>query len=166
MLNEILTLAASEPRQYESVLASIFKNISFKEHMTTTRMISKGTRKIIESKIDLYCPTDRLLYYNMKPGYVYPTRNNKIVQLTNKVHLYLWHYYPDYNQWIFNYMLNKEFYLVIDELNNRRTSFIFNIVKFRPIKYLKIMNMNLVGLYLNGLSAGSERICFKNVVFQ
>ena len=28
------------------------------------------------------------------------------------------------------------------------------------------MNMNLAGLYLNGLSAGAERVCFKNIVFQ
>lgn len=111
------------------------------------------------------CP-NRLLYYNMKPGYVYPNRNNKIIQLTNKVHMYLWHYYPDYNQWLFNYIINKEIYLVIDELNNRRTSFMYNMIKFKALKYLKVMNMSLTGLYLNGLAAGAERICFKNVVFQ
>lgn len=102
----------------------------------------------------------------MKPGYVYPSRNNKIIQLTNKVHMYLWHYYPDYNQWLFNYIINKEIYLVIDELNNRRTSFMYNMIKFKALKYLKVMNMSLTGLYLNGLASGAERICFKNVVFQ
>jgi len=55
--------------------------------------------------------------------------------------------------------------LVIDELNNRRTSFMYNMIKFKPLKYLKVMNMNLNGLYLNGLAAGAERVCFKNVVF-
>lgn len=165
MLNELINLASQEPRQYEAVLASVYKNLSFKEHMTTARMLNRQSRKLIETKIDVYCPTDRLIYYNMKPGYVYPTRNNKVVQLTNKNHLYLWHYYPDYNQWIFNYILNKEFYLVIDELNARRVSFIYNILKFQPIKYLKVANMNLAGLYLNGLASGAERICFKNVVF-
>ena len=97
MLNELINLTSSEPRTYDVVLSSIFKHLNFKEQMTTARMLSRKSRKIIENKIDVYCPTDRILYYNMKPGYVYPTRNNKIIQLTNKVHMYLWHYYPDYN---------------------------------------------------------------------
>jgi hypothetical protein len=133
--------------------------------MKLTRLINTKFKKVVEAKIQKLCPS-RLLYYNMKPGYVYPSRNNKIIQLTNKVHMYLWHYYPDYNQWLFNYIINKEIYLVIDELNNRRTSFMYNMIKFKALKYLKVMNMSLTGLYLNGLAAGAERICFKNVVFQ
>ena len=103
----------------------------------------------------------------MKPGYIYPTRNNKCLQLVTHVHLYLWHYYPDYNQWLFNYMLapHIKFYLVIDELNARRVSFMFNVVKYQPIAYLKICNLTLSGLYLNGLTQGADRVCFKNVVF-
>ena len=86
--------------------------------------------------------------------------------MTNKVHLYMWHYYPDYNQWIFNYILNKEIFLVLDEVNNRRVSFAFNMFKFKKLKYMKFMNLNLTGLYLNGLVQAAERVCFKNVVFQ
>lgn len=63
-------------------------------------------------------------------------------------------------------MLAGDFYLVVDELNSRRLSFVYNQCKYRKIKYLKVANCNLIGLYLNGLSANAERICFKNVVFQ
>ena len=120
--------------------------------MLKLRILNKKLKELVEKNIELLCP-DRLLYYNFKPGYVYPHRNNKIIQLTNKVHIYMWHYYPDYNQWLWNYILNKQIYFVIDELNNRRVSFCYNMMKNKPMKYLKIMNSNLTGLYLNGLVA-------------
>ncbi|CDW75764.1 UNKNOWN [Stylonychia lemnae] len=132
--------------------------------MTTSRRLSKQMKYFVESKIQFFCP-DRVFYYNFKPGFIYPARNNKIIQLPNKVHLYLWHYFPDYNQWLFNYILNREIYLVMDELNHRRTTFCFTIFKNKKIKYLKLMNGSIIGLYLNGLAACAERICFKNVVF-
>jgi len=120
---------------------------------------------MIEQKMPKLCQS-RLLYYNMKPGYVYPARNNKIVQLTNKVHLYMWHYYPDYNQWLFNYIVGKELYLVIDELNQKRLSCIKNMLSFVKMKYLKVMNMRMTGIVINGLASCAERICLKNVVFE
>ena len=146
------------------VLISFLSCFNFKWHMMITWRLSKAMKNFVETKIQFFC-TDRLFFYSFKPGYVYPARNNKIIQLPNKVHLYLYHYFPDYNQWVFNYILNKEIYLVMDELNHRRTTFCYNIFKYKKIKYLKIMNASIVGLYLNGLVANAERVCFKNVVF-
>jgi len=147
------------------VLFALLENFNFKFHMCHLRLLSKTFKEFIEKKVHLFCK-DRLLYYSFKPGYIYPARNNKIVQLTNKVHLYMWHYFPDYNQWLFNYIIDKEIYFVIDELNNRRVSFCYNMMKYRKLKYLKVMNTNISGLYVNGLCQAAERVCFKNVVFQ
>lgn len=60
----------------------IFKQIgiclTFKEHMTKLRFLSKTFKDFVERQIEHLCP-DRLLYYNFKPGFVYPQRNNKII---------------------------------------------------------------------------------------
>ena len=111
------------------------------------------------------CP-ERILYYNMKPGYVYPQRNNKIVQLTNKVHLYFWHYFPDYNQWLFNYIIDKEIYLIMDELNTDKVSKLKGMLAYQPIKYLKIVHMPCASRAINGLTAYAERVYLQNVVVE
>ena len=164
MLEDLMRLASDKPKKYSKVMKSLGICLSFKEHMMLLRSLSKKFKEFVENKVGTMCP-DRLIYYNMKPGFVFPLRNNKIIQLTNKVHIYLWHYYPDYNQWLFNYILNKEIYFVMDELNRHRIVYAYNMFKFKKLKYCKIMNMNISGLYLNGLVACAERVCFKNVVF-
>jgi hypothetical protein len=137
---------------------------SFRHHALVIRKISRIFKEFVESKIKHFCP-HRELHYNMKPGYVYPTRNNKLIQLPNVVHLTLYHYFPDYNQWLFNYMLNRDLHVTMDSLNHRRTTFCFTIFRNKKIKYLKMMNLGIVGLYLNGIVMRAERICFRNVVF-
>ena len=54
---------------------------------------------------------------------------------------------------------------MLDEVNNRVVGFAHNMFKNKKMKYMKFMNLNLTGLYLNGLVARAERVCFKNVVF-
>eukprot|EP00347_Sterkiella_histriomuscorum_P003974 403362225 len=158
----------AQPKEYMYLqvlpLLKILSYFTFKHHMMVTRKLGKKMKQFVETKIQFFCP-ERVFYYNFKPGYVYPTRNNKIIQLVNKVHIYLYHYFPDYNQWLFNYVMNREVYLVMDELNERRTTFCYNMFKHKKIKYLKLMNGQIRGSYLNGLAACCERICFKNVVF-
>ena len=163
MLLTLLTLSTDCP-DYLRSLYTILSYFTFKFHILITRRLCKPLKLFVESKIHNFCP-ERPFHYKFTPGYVYPARNNKIIQLPNKVHISLYHYFPDYNQWLFNYILNKEIYLVMDELNHRRTTFCFTIFKFKKIKYLKIMNSQIVGLYLNGLASCAERICFKNMVF-
>ena len=53
----------------------------------------------------------------------------------------------------------------MDELNCKRISFAYNMLKFKKLAYLKLMNLTIAGLYMNGLAAEAERICAKNVVF-
>ena len=148
----------------QKILFKVLSFFSFKHHVNTTRLLCKNFKYLIEAKINKFCP-ERVLKYSFKPGFIYPTRNNKIIMLPNIVHIYLYHYFPDYNQWIFNYVLNREFHLTMDTLNHRRTTFCYTIFKFKKIKYLKLVNLGIVGLYLNGLVANAEKVCFKNVVF-
>jgi hypothetical protein len=84
--------------------------------------------------------------------------------LTNKCHLFFYHYYPDYNHWLLQYIFGKELYLVIDELNMRRITILANTFKGKPIKYLKILNGGITGAMLNYLVINSERICMKNII--
>ena len=62
--------------------------------------------------------------------------------------------------------MNREIYLTLSDLNNRRAGFVFNILKHQTFKYLKVENMQLQGMFLNGLILNAERACFKNVCFQ
>lgn len=52
--------------------------LTFKEHMTKLRVLSKLLKDFVEKNIEYLCQ-ERLLYYNFKPGFVYPQRNNKII---------------------------------------------------------------------------------------
>lgn len=91
-----------------------------------------------------------MLYYNMKPGYVFPLRNYRIIQLTNKVHIFVWHYWPDYNQWLFNYIINRDqIYLVCDELDCRRLNFMCKVFKGVKLEYLKFANCRVTGQQLS-----------------
>lgn len=128
------------------------------------RRLSKAFKLFIEAKIHRFCPV-REITYNFRPGFVYPTRNSKVIQLPNIVHVYLYHYFPDYNQWVFNYILNREFHLHIDTLNHRRTTFCYNLFKYKKIKHLELKNLSIVGFYFNGIIAGAENITLRNVVF-
>lgn len=123
-----LFLSSSIPQTtVKRLLALTLRSLSFKELMLKARLLDRRMRHLIETKIDYLC-RDRLLYYNMKPGYIMPQRYFKIIQLTNRVHIYCWHYWPDYNQWFLNYIMppereatkqTREVYLVIDELDSR-----------------------------------------------
>lgn len=46
--------------------------------MVKVRLLSRPVRKLVEQKIALLCP-QRMLYYNMKPGYVFPLRNYRVI---------------------------------------------------------------------------------------
>lgn len=86
-------------------------------------------RSFVETKLESI-NKERIFFYSFKPGYVFPRRDNMIVQLTNKCHMFFYRYFPDYNQWIFTYIFNcKELYIVIDELNMRRLCLASNIFK-------------------------------------
>ena len=146
------------------ILYHVLGFFSFGYHLQVTRRLSKSFKVFTEAKIAKFCPV-RFLHYNMAPGFIYPTRNNKILQLPNIVQLTLYHYFPDYNQWIFNYILNREFHLTIDTLNHRRTTFCYTLFKYKKIKVLTLKNTHIVGLYLNGIIANAENIVFMNVVF-
>lgn len=61
--------------------------------------------------------------------------------------------------------VGKDLYLVMDEMSHKATTMCFNMLKFRKIKYLKLMNGQIVGMHMNGISSGAERICLKNIVF-
>ena len=54
----------------------------------------------------------------------------------------------------------------MDELSNKKISSAYQLLQFKRLKYLKIMNTAISGLYLNGLVAAAERACFKNVIFE
>lgn len=147
------------------MLVAVSVHLSFSEHILKTRVLSRKFKGAVEERISVLCPV-RLLYYNMKPGYVYPARNNRVVQMANQVHLFLWHYFPDYNQWLFNYILGKELYLCADELNENRMSHLKQMMAGQKIKYLRLSNVRVPGICLHALSMHAERICFKNVVFE
>ena len=103
------------------LLIQIFRFFSFKHHVTVTRLLSKNFRVFLEAKIHKI-NAERHLYYKFEPGYVYPLRNNKIVQLPNVIHISVSQYFTDYNQWLFNYVLKKEIHLTMGSLNFRRTT--------------------------------------------
>jgi hypothetical protein len=123
--------------------------------VTQARLLSRSFRSFIEAKIDKILLV-RELHYRMEPGYVYPTRNNKIILMPNVVYLYMYHYFPDYNQWLFNYMFTREFHLCIDSLNHRRTTLCFNLFKYKTMKSFKLMNLRIIGLYVSGMAARAE----------
>ncbi len=60
------------------IFSEIGACLTFKEHMTKLRVLSKSFKDFIEKNIENLCQ-ERLLYYNFKPGFVYPQRNNKII---------------------------------------------------------------------------------------
>ena len=103
------------------ILERIFASFSFKFNVMVSRRLSRKMSLFIEWRIDHINP-DRLFFYSFKPGYVYPKRDNRIVKMPNKTHLFFYSYFPDYNQWMFNYILknSKELYVVIDTLNPGR----------------------------------------------
>ena len=103
-----------------------------------------------------------MLHYAFKPGYHFPERTNKIVQMTNKVHCFFYHYFPDYNLWMFNYILTKELYVVINELNNDRIKFVCYTFSGQKMKFLKLMNCEIRARYLNMLLHHSEKVLVKN----
>ena len=96
----IFELIQTEPKHYFWLLQAICHFLSFRDHMCTVRLLSRFLRDEVHSKIDRLCP-DRLLSYKMRPDFVPPNRNSKLITLPNRVHLLLHHFYPDYNQWIF-----------------------------------------------------------------
>ncbi len=148
------------------ILEWIFASFTFKFNMLKSRLICRRMRLFIEKRIDQINP-DRILFYSFKPGFDYPKRENKIIMLANKCHLFFWTFFPDYNQWMFNYIIknSKEIYIVMDTLNKHWTSFTCNVFKSVPIKYLKILNGDITGTLLNMLVVHAERVCMKNMVY-
>lgn len=59
----------------------------------------------------------------------------------------------------------KDIYLILDEMTHKYMTQCYHLLKFRQIKYLKMMNGQITGINVNGLAACSERICFKNMIF-
>ena len=59
------------------------------------------------------------MFYQFKMGFEYPKRSNAIVPMANKVHMFFWRFYPDYNHLMLECLLKncKEVYVVIDNLN-------------------------------------------------
>ena len=78
MIENLMKLASDRPKKYFKMMQSLGVCLSFKEHMMLLRCLSKKFKQFIEGKIANLCP-DRLIYYNMKPGFIFPLRNNKIV---------------------------------------------------------------------------------------
>ena len=78
------------------VLERIFASFSFKFNMLVSRRLCRKMQRLIEKRIDVINP-ERLFFYSFKPGYVYPKRDNKLVVMPNKCHLFFYSYFPDYN---------------------------------------------------------------------
>ena len=135
----LFDLILTEPKIYEPIFIHICQYLTFKDLIIKTRLFSKQFLIKIEQKLKMITK-NRLLNYNMKPGYICPAKSNRILSLANKVNVTMNHYYPEYNQWIFQNIREREMNLTLDELNNTRTSSVYNMLKFQRIKYLKIMN--------------------------
>ena len=85
--------------------------------------------------------------------------------MTNKCHLFFYHYFPSHNQWLFDSILGKELYVVIDQLDLRTIHFAAHTFKGNFVKYFKLLNVSIKGIYLNHFIQKAERVCIKNVVF-
>ena len=83
-------------KEFAIVLERIFASFTFKYNMMKSRRLSRRMRSFVETKID-NINKERMFFYSFKPGYVFPRRDNVIVQLTNKCHLFFYKYFPDYN---------------------------------------------------------------------
>ncbi len=106
--------------------------------MLRLRRVCKNSKIFVEQYIRIFCPDRHLIYNFEKEGYNYPARTNSILPLPNRVSVRFYRYFPDYNNWLFNYMLDREIYLTIEELNERRFRFAAHIFKEKPIKKLKL----------------------------
>jgi len=146
------------------IFNSIFGCFDFKYLMMRLRLVSRKFRSYIEARIYDFLP-HRPFSFNFIKDYKYPARNNKIFPLINSVKVRFYRYFPDYNQWIFNYILDKEVSVEMKELNQRRTTFTCHVFKSKPIKKLKVINQPLASLYLAQFIKFAEFCVFKNVEF-
>lgn len=131
--------------------------------MLLVRPLSKTFKDFLERDTELdQIVTDRVMFYRLlRPpksakkaptvGFTWPRKvNYKICQLANRVHVYMMNEFPEVEKTVntFARMLfgydgcgtNKDIYLVLDEMNHKRTAQCFNMMKFRRIKYLKLIN--------------------------
>lgn len=169
-------------------LLVLLRCFDFKTLMLKVRSLNKVFKDFLEreTELDMIVP-DRVMYYRLlRPpkqgkhaptiGFTWPRKvNYRICQLANRVHVYMLNEFPEcektvntFARMLFGYDgcgTNKDIYLVLDEMSHKRTTQCYNMMKFRKIKYLKLINTQIVGLHVNGLAACAERICFKNVVF-
>ena len=50
---------------------------------------------------------ERLLFFQFKPGFVYPKRHFNVVKMPNKVHLFFLKFWPDYSHWMLESLLGN-----------------------------------------------------------
>lgn len=83
------------------------------------------------------------------------------------MHIFVWHYWPDYNQWLFNYIINRDqIYLVCDELDCRRLNFMCKVFKGVKLEYLKFANCRVTGQQLSQVMQNAKKVMLKHTVLR